>query len=81
MYFDRIFQMKEGCKVSYVKIWIASKFLGDRYLFEILHTSFAEKTGKNVVDLSENFCDGERKSLVVMKDQCKVSCAKKIKKN
>ena len=61
MYFDRIFQMKEGYKVSYVKIWIASKFLGDRYLFEILNTSFAVKTGKNVVDLSENFCDGERK--------------------
>ena len=38
--------MKEGYKVSCLKIF---KLLQDRYLFEILHTSFSMRLGKNVV--------------------------------
>ena len=49
-YFERISQMKEGCKVFCVKILIyIRKLLRDRYLFEILHTSSSLRLGKNVV--------------------------------
>ena len=30
--------MKEGCQVSCLKVLVCSKFLQDRYLFELLHT-------------------------------------------
>ena len=47
MYFERIFQMKEGYKVC--KNINVCKFLGHRYSFGILHTTYTVKTGKNVV--------------------------------
>ena len=49
MYLERIFQMKEGYKVSCVKICRCSYILRDWYLFEILHTWSTVKTGKNLV--------------------------------
>ena len=35
-------------KVPCVKMLILGKLLGDRYLFEILHSSFTVKISKNV---------------------------------
>ena len=42
------FEIKEGCKVSCVKIFLADLF-GSQYVFEILHTSLTVTNSENVV--------------------------------
>ena len=42
------FKIKDIYKVSCLELVILGKLLGDRYLFEILHTSPAVKISKNV---------------------------------
>ena len=49
------FEMKERCKVSYVKKYFLAELLGSQYLLEILQTSPTVKNSENVVTLRNTF--------------------------
>ena len=49
------FEIKEGFKVSCVKIYFLSELLGSQYLLEILKTSPTVKNSENVVTLRKVF--------------------------
>ena len=75
---ERIFcGMKEGCKVSWVKYFLAG-LLGSQYLREILPTSLTVKNGENMVKSGcfEKNCDGECQIFLEVKKRYKVSCLK-----
>ena len=71
------FEMKEGCKCSFVEMffsWVTRKSV----LFEIIQTSLTVKNNENMVKngVSKSVCDGELIIFFEMKEGWKVSCVK-----
>ena len=76
MFFERISQMKESCKVSCVKVLICSlTFTRSAFIWNIAHLILSEirqKCSKKSICLKP--CDREHNLFVGMKEQCKVFC-------
>ena len=73
------FEMKEGCKFSFVEMffsWVTRKSV----LFEIIQTSLTVKNNENMVKngVSKSVCDGELIIFFEMKEGWKVFCVKKF---